>query len=155
MLDRESIPGYRLVVMAKDHGHPPLSTEAIVEVKVLDEDDNAPKFSHLFHAEIPEDLEVGSPVLIISASDPDGFGNHTFSIDNETITPFSIDAHTGQIYLRRPLDREQMSSYRLRVRVSDGTWAVQTGAAISILDVNDNAPVFEEQRYVFIVDEAL
>ncbi|PIO69693.1 cadherin domain protein, partial [Teladorsagia circumcincta] len=73
-------------------------------VKVLDEDDNAPKFSHLFHAEIPEDLE--------------------------------------------------MSSYRLRVRVSDGTWAVQTGAAISVLDVNDNAPLFEKERYVFVVNES-
>nr|CDJ93240.1 Cadherin and Laminin G domain containing protein [Haemonchus contortus] len=154
MLDRESITDFRLVILAEDQGNPPLSTEAIVKVKVLDEDDNAPKFSHLFHAEIPEDLEVGSPVLMISALDPDGFVNHTFSIDNEATTPFFIHPHSGQIYLQRPLDREQTSMYRLRIRVSDGTWAVQTYAAINVLDVNDNAPVFMKQKYVFIVNDS-
>ncbi|VDO25504.1 unnamed protein product [Haemonchus placei] len=154
MLDRESITYFRLVILAEDQGNPPLSTEAIVKVNVLDEDDNAPKFSHLFHAEIPEDLKVGSPVLMISALDPDGFVNHTFSIDNEATTPFFIHPHTGQIYLQRPLDREQTSMYRLRIRVSDGTWAVQTYAAINVLDVNDNAPVFMKQKYVFIVNDS-
>ncbi|RCN33444.1 cadherin domain protein, partial [Ancylostoma caninum] len=153
-LDRESISDYRLVVQATDRGSPPQSAEAIVKVKVLDEDDNAPKFSHLFHAEVSEDLKVGSPILLISATDPDGYANHTFSIDNELDTPFSIDTHTGQINLREPLDREKNSSYRLRVRVSDGTWAVQTGAAIDILDINDNAPIFEENRYVFMVNRS-
>ncbi|EYC20756.1 hypothetical protein Y032_0021g405 [Ancylostoma ceylanicum] len=153
-LDRESISDYRLVVRAADRGSPPQSADAIVKVKILDEDDNAPKFSHLFHAEVHEDLEVGSPILLISATDPDGYENHTFSIDNEADTPFSIDTHTGQISLREPLDREKNSSYRLRVRVSDGTWAVQTGAAIDILDINDNAPLFEKNRYVFIVNKS-
>ncbi|KIH53368.1 cadherin domain protein [Ancylostoma duodenale] len=108
-LDRESMPDYRLVVQATDRGLPPQSAEAIVKVKVLDEDDNAPKFSHLFHAEVSEDLEVGSPILLISATDPDDYANHTFSIDNELDTPFSIDMHTGQISLREPLDREKTS----------------------------------------------
>ncbi|KHJ90244.1 cadherin domain protein, partial [Oesophagostomum dentatum] len=151
-LDREETSNYRLAVLATDHGVPPLNAEALVKVEVLDEDDNAPKFSHLFHAEVYEDLKVGSPVLLISATDPDEHDNHTFSIDNETDIPFSIDNRTGQIWLRQPLDREKESSYRLRVRVSDGTWTVQTGAAISVLDVNDNAPVFEKNQYVLIVN---
>ncbi|KHJ89259.1 cadherin domain protein [Oesophagostomum dentatum] len=151
-LDREEISNYRLTVLATDHGVPPLSAMAIVKVEVLDEDDNAPKFSHLFHAEVYEDLKVSLPVLLISATDPDEHDNHTFSIDNETDTPFLIDNRTGQIWLRENLDREKESSYRLRVRVSDGTWTVQTGAAISVLDINDNAPVFEKDQYVFIVN---
>ncbi|WKX99935.1 hypothetical protein Q1695_014644 [Nippostrongylus brasiliensis] len=101
-LDREERSRHRLVIAATDHGQPALSTEAVVLVDVIDEDDNAPKFSHLFHAEVPEDLKN--------------------------------------------------SSYRLRVRVSDGTWAVQTGAAVTVLDVNDNAPQFERSRYVFLVN---
>ncbi|VDN31146.1 unnamed protein product, partial [Cylicostephanus goldi] len=153
-LDREAVSEYNLVVTATDHGKPPLRAEAIVKVKVLDEDDNAPKFSHLFHAEVKEDLEIGAPILLISANDPDESVNHTFSIDDEDLTPFTIDKYTGQISLRRRLDREKEASYRLRVRVSDGTWAVQTGAAINVLDVNDNAPVFEEVRYVFIVNRS-
>lgn len=48
----------------------------------------------------------------------------------------------------------QESSYRLRVRVSDGTWAVQTGAAINVLDVNDNAPSFGKSAYLFVVNES-
>ncbi|CAJ0599851.1 unnamed protein product [Cylicocyclus nassatus] len=90
--------------------------------------------------------------MLISANDPDESVNHTLSIYDEELTPFTIDKYTGQISLRQKLDREKESSYRLRVRVSDGTWAVQTGAAITVLDVNDNAPVFEKDRYVFIVN---
>ncbi|KHJ78418.1 cadherin domain protein [Oesophagostomum dentatum] len=107
-LDREEISNYRLTVLATDHGVPPLTAEALVNVEILDEDDNAPKFSHLFHAEVYEDLKVGSPVLLISATDPDEHDNHTFSIDNETDTPFSVDNRTGQIWLRQPLDREKV-----------------------------------------------
>ncbi|KAK6740380.1 hypothetical protein RB195_008692 [Necator americanus] len=103
-LDRELISDYRLVVLATDHGVPPLRAEAIINIKVLDEDDNAPRFSHLFHAEVKEDIE--------------------------------------------------QSSYRLRVRVSDGMWEVQTGAAINVLDINDNAPIFDKNRYVFVVNES-
>ncbi|VDL83636.1 unnamed protein product [Nippostrongylus brasiliensis] len=125
-LDREERSRYRLVIAATDHGQPALRTEAVIL--------------------------VGSPILLVSATDPDASENHTFSIDDEAQTPFSIEPSTGQIYLRRPLDREKNSSYRLRVRVSDGTWAVQTGAAVTVLDVNDNAPQFERSRYVFLVN---
>lgn len=67
---------------------------------------------------------------------------------------FRIGSSDRFIDLLYTTQRFQSSSYRIRVRVSDGTWAVQTGAAIDILDVNDNAPIFEKDRYVFIVNKS-
>ncbi|VDM60776.1 unnamed protein product [Angiostrongylus costaricensis] len=152
VLDREVISDYRLVISATDQGIPPLKAEALVKIHVLDENDNAPKFSHLFHTRIYEDLEVGAPVLLISATDRDDDANHTFSIDDDFGGQFSIDIHTGQIYLRRPLDREMQSSYRFRVTVSDETWSVHTTAAVSVLDINDNPPSFARDSYLFMVN---
>uniref|UniRef100_A0A158PBZ1 LAM_G_DOMAIN domain-containing protein n=1 Tax=Angiostrongylus cantonensis TaxID=6313 RepID=A0A158PBZ1_ANGCA len=152
VLDREVISHYRLVISATDQGIPPLKAEALVKINVLDENDNAPRFSHLFHTRIYEDLEVGAPVLLISATDRDDDANHTFSIDDDFGAQFSIDIHTGQMYLRRPLDRETQSSYRFRVTVSDETWSVHTTAAVHVLDINDNPPSFASDTYLFMVN---
>ena len=57
-LDREAFSHHRLTITATDSGYPPLFQECLVLIEVEDEDDNSPKFTRLFHAEIPEDLSV-------------------------------------------------------------------------------------------------
>ncbi|KAK6317621.1 hypothetical protein J4Q44_G00130210 [Coregonus suidteri] len=58
---------------------------------------------------------------------------------------FQINSHTGEISTRIRLDREQQSSYQLIIVVQDGGTPPRsaTGTAhITILDENDNSPVF-------------
>lgn len=69
---------------------------------------------------------------------------------------FSIDEHTGVISLERPLDREVQSTYELKAWASDqGSPRLSSSCqvVISVLDINDNPPVFEHREYTAAVSE--
>lgn len=86
-------------------------TVILIQVTVIDEDDNPPRFAHLFHSTVREDIEVGSKVIQVYSQDADGSANHTFAIENvNNNAPFRIDERTGWIYTSKLLDRENVCS---------------------------------------------
>lgn len=69
---------------------------------------------------------------------------------------FSIDEQTGVISLERPLDRELQATYELRALASDqGSPRLSSlcQVVVSVLDINDNPPVFEHREYTATVSE--
>lgn len=64
---------------------------------------------------------------------------------------FSIDESSGIIILEKPLDREMKAVYMLTVKASDHglprKLSSVTNVLISVLDINDNPPVFEHREY--------
>ncbi|KAB1272052.1 Protocadherin Fat 3, partial [Camelus dromedarius] len=70
---------------------------------------------------------------------------------------FSIDSSSGIIMLEQPLDREQQSSYNISVQAADQSpgQALSSLATVTItvLDINDNPPVFERRDYLVTVPE--
>lgn len=63
-LDYENTKNYILTVEARDLGEPPLSTQALVNISVIDSNDNTPIFlQSLYTTVVPEDITVGSAVL--------------------------------------------------------------------------------------------
>lgn len=69
---------------------------------------------------------------------------------------FSIDEHTGVISLERPLDREVQSTYQLKAMAIDMGIPRHTTVCpvvVSVLDINDNPPVFEHREYTATVSE--
>lgn len=69
---------------------------------------------------------------------------------------FSIDEQTGVMSLERPLDRELQATYELRALASDqGSPRLSSvcQVVISVLDINDNPPVFEHREYTATVSE--
>ena len=53
----------------------------------------------------------------------------------------------GEVYVARQLDREKVSSYKLVVKATDGTFITYCKISIEILDDNDSPPVCENQNY--------
>ncbi|KAG8522372.1 LOW QUALITY PROTEIN: Protocadherin Fat 3, partial [Galemys pyrenaicus] len=81
----------------------------------------------------------------------------TYSLADSAGGVFSIDGASGLVVLEQPLDRELQPAYSLRVRASDqgpgqGLSSLAT-LAITVLDVNDNPPVFERRDYLAAVPE--
>lgn len=79
-----------------------------------------------------------------------------YSLVNSADGSFSIDERSGVISLERPLDREAQSTYELRARASDqGSPRLSSlcQVLISVLDINDNPPVFEHREYTATVPE--
>lgn len=62
-MDYERTHDFLLTVQATDLGIPPLSSQATVNITVVDSNDNAPVFSEIsYSAEIKEDSSVGEVV---------------------------------------------------------------------------------------------
>ena len=71
---------------------------------------------------------------------------------------FEIDSQTGRLFLAKPLDRETRSHYQLVVEFTDlGKNEARKKGKVKIVvivgDVNDNAPVFEQDSYQFEINE--
>ncbi|CAL2038030.1 unnamed protein product [Caenorhabditis brenneri] len=150
-LDRETRSEYRLTLEAFDDGKPRRRGNTTVVIKVLDEDDNAPRFSRIFHVEIREDVKIGEEVILLSASDADEKSQHRFEFESsgESI-PFRIEERTGMVFVNDTLDFEKKSSYRIKVRLTDGAWLIETSLFVNVKDVNDNSPIFDSPEYFFI-----
>ena len=147
-LDREKLAQYALRVKATDRGSPPKVTTVKVLINVLDVNDNAPRFSKIFSATVPENAPVGYTVTRVTTTDEDAGTNaiSRYSIADSSL-PFSINPSTGDISISRPLNREDTDHYIAKVSAHDSGWTVSTDVTIFITDVNDNAPRFSRPSY--------
>ncbi|XP_030621866.1 protocadherin Fat 4 [Chanos chanos] len=147
-LNREKTAQYALRVKATDRGTPPRNTAVKVIISVLDVNDNAPRFSKIFSASVPENAPVGYTVTRVTTTDEDAGANAVsrYSI-TDTSLPFSIDPSTGDITVSRPLNREDTDHYIAKVSAHDSGWTVSTDVTIFVTDVNDNAPRFSRPSY--------
>ncbi|XP_078715933.1 protocadherin-15 isoform X2 [Lampetra fluviatilis] len=155
-LDRETRDQYQLILTASD-GHPNGTSTATVAVLVTDVNDNDPTFDPL----MPTNFSVyegrtGVFVGQVRATDKDAGmnGEVVYSLDNYAAV-FAIMAN-GSIYTKVALDREKQETYMLTVVASDrALYPRHTNLplAISVLDVNDNPPIFSQGVYNVTVPE--
>ncbi|XP_024117208.1 protocadherin gamma-C5-like [Oryzias melastigma] len=135
----------------------PLSLHRI-EVEIQDINDNPPKFytEELF-LNISETAVVGTRFPLESAEDSDVGGNSVKSYTltkNECFTLKMKEVEDGktvpELVLEKSLDREIKAVHQLRLTALDGGNPVKSGTStitITVLDVNDNFPVFEKNSY--------
>ena len=153
--DRETNGSLRFYVVARDAGVPQRSASALVTVAVVDVNDERPTFSQsTYKFSVMENLPAGASVGFVAAVDRDSsiYGQVTYAIlrssgsdDVGDSDAFRIDARSGALTTTRPLDREAVAQYRLRVNASDrGVPPLASTATVIVYvgDVNDNWPVF-------------
>uniref|UniRef100_A0A8D0BYG7 Cadherin-23 n=1 Tax=Salvator merianae TaxID=96440 RepID=A0A8D0BYG7_SALMN len=157
-LDYEQVPNgvIHLTVMAKDGGIPALNSTVPITVEVFDENDNPPTFSKPSYViTVMEDIMAGATVLFLNATDLDRsreYGQESIIYSLEGSSHFRINARSGEITTTSLLDREAKSEYILIVRAVDGGVGhnQKTGIAtvnITLLDINDNYPVWKDEPY--------
>ncbi|CAG5128996.1 unnamed protein product [Candidula unifasciata] len=158
-VDREQKDSYQVVISCKDGGSPSLETRVTLTVNITDVNDNTPKFSsNLYTATVEENRDPGQFITQVTALDADtGMnGELTYSLPREAQEYLRIHAKSGVITSNVPLDREKNATLRFTILVTDGGERPKTGVAeisISIKDVNDNSPQFNETKFVFSVSE--
>ncbi|XP_075225232.1 protein dachsous-like [Lycorma delicatula] len=160
-LDRETRASYSLVAI-------PTSGENIrVIVRVLDENDNAPTFpSPVMNIEFPENTPRDVKRTLNPARDLD-LGVHNTQryniVSGNVNNAFRLSSHRerdGVLYLDLQingfLDRETIAAYSLVIEALDGGSPPLRGCMtvnITIQDVNDNQPIFNQSRYFATVPE--
>ncbi|KAM8765860.1 LOW QUALITY PROTEIN: cadherin-related family member 2 [Rhynchonycteris naso] len=162
LLDREKQAVYYLTLQATDGGN--LSSSTTLQVHLLDINDNKPVVSGSYNIFIQE--EEGNVSMIIQAHDNDQPGTNNsrlyFSLLPSAYSHnFSIDPDTGLLRNLGPLDREAIDptlegQIVLTVHVADCGMPVlstEVNVTITVEDINDNLPIFNQSNYIFSVKE--
>ena len=166
-LDYDTVQEHSLVVWATDMGTPSMSTSTTVSISVIDVNDNPPVFStnQMYEFRVSEDAPIEATVGNLEATDDDSgdFGAITYSIqagdEGNHFRIVHLNGNRGSIIVNKMLDRESTNEYRLIVSATDNNnrpdfHRIQRNFTITILDVNDNAPVFSDtQVYTIAVRE--
>lgn len=154
--DKESLnTDFMVVIIAKDNGEPALSAEVEVPVTVVNK--ATPVFEKPFYSiEIPENIQLHSPVLHVQASESEGPRIVYTISEGDPFKQFSIDFNTGVIHVIQPLDFETHPAYKLNVRATDSLTGAHSEVFVDIIleDINDNAPVFLAKNYYANISEA-
>uniref|UniRef100_A0AAR2L9B7 Protocadherin-16 n=1 Tax=Pygocentrus nattereri TaxID=42514 RepID=A0AAR2L9B7_PYGNA len=158
-VDREEQDSYNLTIVAEDHGTPQHSTTQVLSVQVIDVNDEAPWFEKSeYEVNVRENQPAGTSVLTVSATDRDQGTNGQVTYGGVTVEGFLISPDTGVISLTKVLDREQQDHYTVTVYAKDGGMPPNFAKAtvhITVLDENDNAPVFGRLQYSLELPENL
>ncbi|XP_056642220.1 cadherin-87A isoform X2 [Diorhabda sublineata] len=175
MLDREFKPKYQLVLVARDHGSPKwYETVRHLTVLLVDENDNRPEFpgsksTNPYHFFVIENNERNSLIGQVKALDRDE-GTHAkvyyYIISGNENNAFYLDRTDGGLYSNISFDREQKEEYNLLVIATndpnyitpeqqqdlDETDRSIARVKITINDINDNPPIFDQPVYYSAVN---
>ncbi|XP_039575490.1 protocadherin gamma-A12-like, partial [Passer montanus] len=135
-----------------------------IQVQITDINDNAPSFREAeTELRMSETTAPGSRFPLPDAHDPDSGRNSLQSYELSGDEHFSLAVQAGpggdqrpELVLAKALDREEAAFHELVLRAMDGGDPARTGTArirVTVLDANDNAPVFSQAEYTVRVPE--
>ncbi|XP_062342199.1 protocadherin beta-15-like [Osmerus eperlanus] len=157
-IDFEKESTHELSIQAKDNFG--LTSFANVIVEITDVNDNTPVISlKSLTNSIPENVLPGTEVGIINVQDKDSGVNKQVRCSIQQNVPFKLNPSIKNYYslvTTSELDRELISDYNITITATDeGSPPLSSSKTIhlSVSDVNDNPPVFEEQSYSAYVSE--
>ncbi|XP_042072334.1 protocadherin gamma-A12-like, partial [Haplochromis burtoni] len=158
VIDYEDRSSFEIPVQAKDGLG--LKSYAKVIIEITDINDNAPAVSlESVSNSIPENVSPGTEVGIINVQDRDAENNGQVRCSIQQGVPFKLVPSIKNYYslvTTGQLDRELVSDYNITITATDeGSPPLSSSKSVqlSVADINDNPPVFEEQSYSAYVSE--
>ncbi|KAM4732127.1 protocadherin alpha-3-like isoform 6-T6 [Anableps anableps] len=150
-VDFEKTPAYELRVQAKDRGVSPRSAHTKLLIEVIDVNDNAPEILLTsLMTPVREDAKLGAIVALITVNDKDGGNNSVTKCGVVGSVPFKLKYNYKNDYsliVDGPLDRENIYVHNITIIATDeGSPPLSSMKIItvSVADVNDNPPRFQE-----------
>ncbi|XP_030427551.1 protocadherin beta-16-like [Gopherus evgoodei] len=146
-LDYEQRRDFQVTVRAADGGSPPLSSEVIVRVVIIDQNDNAPFILYPLQNNsapandlVPRSAEAGYVVTKVVAVDGDSGQNSWLSYQLLKATDpslFAVGLQTGEVKTSRPITSPDSVKQKLIVLVKDnGEPARSTTSTLNVLLVD-------------------
>ncbi len=135
---------FQILVQAKDHGSPSLSSNTTVHVFISDRNDNAPaviypstSMGSVSHQRMPRSAKAGHLVTKVTAVDADSGHNAWLFYRLAEATDaslFSVNLHTGEVRTKRAVSEHDDSSQRLLIEIKDNGEPIQsTTVTVGIL----------------------
>ncbi|KAH8267311.1 hypothetical protein KR018_005727 [Drosophila ironensis] len=151
---RNRYGNYSLTITTRDLGVPANIVHNTLDICVSDFNDHAPVFVRPLHnttVRVPENATVGTLILQAQASDADMGQN---ALVRYRLKPdplgsykmFEVDANTGELFLREPLNREKQKIHEIRIEAYDQGLPTSLSSdldlTIYVRNVNDYEPQF-------------
>ena len=156
---------YSLTATVTNIASPYLSSTATVNIVVDSSNIYYPVFDQSnYNGSVSENLPAGTLVGIVSATQQSAkpYYELFFSIAaGNTDNAFTIQrnistSNVAEVITTRPLDRETLDHYTLVISATEQGGNAKTSYAnfyVSVLDVNDNPPTFNQTQFSFAVQE--
>lgn len=150
ILDREKIESLKIGVIVEDIASikGKQTATATLNIVILDENDNNPKFQKPFYRRsIMENSQIGTNILNVIAIDADKNKSLTYELEGqeEILNLVHLDAVSGEILVQEKIDHEVFEFLNFTVRARDSGFPQRSSLAdvyIQVLDENDNQPYF-------------
>ncbi|KAL6474027.1 hypothetical protein MHYP_G00175880 [Metynnis hypsauchen] len=154
--DYEQFKSFKVLVLARDNGSPPLSSNVTVSVFISDENDNSPQIlypspeGNSFMTEmVPKAAQSGSLVSKVIAVDADSGQNAWLAYHIVKATDpglFTIGEHSGEIRTQRDISESDSTKQNLIVSVKDnGQPSLSATCAVYLL-ISDNLAEIPELK---------
>ncbi|XP_061582015.1 protocadherin gamma-A10-like [Cololabis saira] len=130
-----------------------------VSLHIQDVNDNSPKFkTNLIEMEISESADKGNRFSIEQAHDADIGQNavQRYNLEKNENFILAVDRNKVELVLENKLDRENEKEINFLLTALDGGSPQRSGTVVihvTVLDANDNAPVFSQDVYKATVPE--
>ncbi|XP_073424159.1 protocadherin alpha-4-like [Dendrobates tinctorius] len=158
-IDYEERTFYEFKVQARDHGQLPLTGHCKVIVEITDVNDNSPEIKVTSLSSIKEDAKPGFVIALLTVTDRDSGNNSKVSCEIPDHLPVTLQSKFLNYYslvLKHSLDRESTEEYNVLILATDSGFpplSSATSIKFTVLDVNDNAPIFLNPSYRISVPE--
>lgn len=157
-LDYERMQMFSLWINAQDKGSPFLVNQTVLEIELQDVNDNAPQFvTPHFHITVQENVRSGQTFTrVLALDDDDGINKQLTYTLMQNDVPFAINPTNGDVSTTAKLDREKVAKYNFGIKAVDKGSPPKEGTAqmtVTVADVNDNPPRFEQSTYRTSVSE--
>ena len=154
--DYEKLKSFKVQVIARDNGSPPLSSNVTVSVSVADENDNtpqilypAPEGNSLMTEMVPKAVQANSLVSKVIAVDADSGQNSWLSYHIVKATDaglFTIGTHSGEIRTQRDISENDGMKQNLIVSVKDNGQPPLSATCTVYLLISDNLAEIPELK---------
>ncbi|XP_009464067.1 PREDICTED: neural-cadherin-like [Nipponia nippon] len=155
VFDREKQREYPITVTATDQAAEPLIGICQINIVILDQNDNDPRFENTHYEYfLREDTRVGTSFLRVAAHDDDYSSNAaiTYSIANEESNYLQINPTTGWVFVNQPLS-QRSSIIREIIATDGGNRSSKVELAVTITSAKNQPPQWERDSYEVVIPE--
>ncbi|XP_067853677.1 neural-cadherin [Heptranchias perlo] len=153
--NREQQREYAITVTATDQAAEPLIGICQINIFILDENDNNPKFENIrYEYFLREDTLIGTSFLRVAAHDDDQGTNAaiTYSVLAEEPEYFRVNPATGWVYVHQPIS-QRSHIIREIIATDGGNRSSKVELAVTITNVQNQPPQWEEEKYQVVIPE--
>uniref|UniRef100_A0A8C2EP17 Cadherin domain-containing protein n=1 Tax=Cyprinus carpio TaxID=7962 RepID=A0A8C2EP17_CYPCA len=159
-IDFEDESRYEIILPIQAKDGQGLASHCTILIDIVDVNDNAPIIIiNSLNSPVPENALPGTEIGIINVQDRDSDNNGQVRCSIQQNVPFKLVPSVKNYYslvTTGELDRELLSDYNITITATDeGSPPLSSTKNIylTVADVNDNPPVFQEQSYRAHVQE--